>query len=39
MAFTHEWHQAVIEDFAKSLSAGEQPLATGETALEAQAGY
>jgi predicted dehydrogenase len=37
MAFTHEWHQAVIEDFAKSLSTGEQPLATGETALEAQA--
>jgi predicted dehydrogenase len=37
MAFTHEWHQSVIEDFAKALSAGGQPLATGETALEAQA--
>jgi predicted dehydrogenase len=37
MAFTHEWHQTLIEDFAKSLSTGDQPLATGETALEAQA--
>ncbi len=37
MAFTHEWHQTVIEDFADALSSGGQPLATGESALEAQA--
>jgi UDP-N-acetyl-2-amino-2-deoxyglucuronate dehydrogenase len=37
MAFTHEWHQSVIEDFAKALRSGGQPLATGESALEAQA--
>ena len=37
MAFTHEWHQSVIEDFADALSSGGQPLATGESALEAQA--
>jgi predicted dehydrogenase len=37
MAFTHEWHQSVIEDFAEALRSGGQPLASGETALEAQA--
>ncbi|WP_170366864.1 Gfo/Idh/MocA family protein [Ruegeria arenilitoris] len=33
MAFTHAWHQAVIEDFAKAVSSGTQPMATGRSAL------
>jgi predicted dehydrogenase len=37
MAFTHEWHQSVIEDFAQALRSGGQPLATGESALAAHA--
>ena len=35
MAFTHEWHQNVIENFAKSLATGTRPAITGEDALAA----
>lgn len=35
MAFTHEWHQAVIEDFAKALHLCAKPLASGQEALRA----
>lgn len=35
MAFTHEWHQSVLEDFAASLDSGNQPAITGEDALAA----
>jgi predicted dehydrogenase len=35
MAFTHEWHQSVIEDFAAALARGGQPAITGEDALAA----
>jgi predicted dehydrogenase len=35
MAFTHEWHQGVIEDFAAALSEGRAPAITGEKALAA----
>jgi UDP-N-acetyl-2-amino-2-deoxyglucuronate dehydrogenase len=35
MAFTHAWHQSVIEDFAASLTNGTLPLATGRSALAA----
>ena len=37
MAFTHDWHQAVIEDFAESLDTGRAPLASGRDALRAHA--
>lgn len=37
MAFTHAWHQSVIEDFAQSLIDKRDPLATGQSALGAQA--
>lgn len=33
MAFTHAWHQGVIEDFAAALDEGRPPLATGREAL------
>ena len=33
MAFTHEWHQSVIEDFAEALRHGRSPLVTGRDAL------
>lgn len=33
MAFTHEWHQAVIEDFAEALRSDRLPLAPGRAAL------
>ncbi|WP_171227990.1 Gfo/Idh/MocA family protein [Ruegeria sp. HKCCA4008] len=33
MAFTHAWHQTVIEDFAKAVSSGTLPMATGHSAL------
>lgn len=33
MAFTHAWHQSVIEDFAESLKTGTPPMATGRSAL------
>lgn len=35
MAFTHEWHQNVIENFATSLATGTRPAITGEDALRA----
>ena len=37
MAFTHEWHQSVIEDFAYALRANRSPLATARSALHAHA--
>lgn len=33
MAFTHAWHQAVIEDFAAALREGRPPACTGREAL------
>ena len=33
MAFTHEWHQAVIEDFAAALVEGRLPAVSGRDAL------
>lgn len=33
MAFTHEWHQAVIEDFADAIRSGRPPIAPGREAL------
>jgi len=35
MAFTHEWHQSVIEDFAVALTEGREPAITGLAALAA----
>ncbi len=35
MAFTHEWHMSVLEDFAMSLSSGKPSVATGSSALHA----
>ncbi|WP_404403999.1 Gfo/Idh/MocA family oxidoreductase [Pelagibacterium halotolerans] len=35
MAFTHEWHQAIIEDFADALTEGRAPAASGRAALAA----
>lgn len=37
MAFTHAWHQAVIEDFAVALRDKRPPLCTGREALEVHA--
>ncbi|QJF49957.1 Gfo/Idh/MocA family protein [Roseobacter ponti] len=37
MAFTHAWHQSVLEDFARALKKGTEPLATGKSALMAHA--
>lgn len=34
MAFTSDWHRAVIEDFADALDRGHAPLVTGRAALE-----
>ncbi|MES5046834.1 Gfo/Idh/MocA family protein [Rhizobium nepotum] len=33
MAFTHEWHQGVFEDFVDAISSGRPPVVTGEAAL------
>lgn len=35
MAFTHEWHQGIIEDFAAALTEGRDPAVSGEAALAA----
>jgi predicted dehydrogenase len=35
MAFTHEWHQAIVEDFADALAEGRPPAASGRAALDA----
>lgn len=37
MAFTSDWHQWVIEDFAEALRSARPPLIPGRTALEAHA--
>jgi len=37
MAFTHAWHQAVIEDFVTSIRDNTSPLASGKDALLAHA--
>lgn len=37
MAFTHDWHQAVIEDFCNALRDGRAPCVTGQGALAAHA--
>ncbi|MEM9579734.1 MAG: Gfo/Idh/MocA family oxidoreductase [Pseudomonadota bacterium] len=37
MAFTHDWHRAVIADFAEALETGRTPLATGRSALAVHA--
>lgn len=33
MAFTHAWHQSVIEDFSDAMRTGRSPLVTGREAL------
>ncbi len=33
MAFTHEWHQGVIEDFAAALDSNRPPVASGRAAM------
>ena len=37
MAFTHDWHQTIIEDFAASVRSGNVPIAAGKSALMAHA--
>lgn len=37
MAFTHAWHQSIIEDFAKSLTQARPPMVTARSALQAHA--
>ncbi|MFZ5964835.1 Gfo/Idh/MocA family protein [Thalassococcus sp. BH17M4-6] len=37
MAFTHAWHQGIIEDFAAALAEGRDPVVTGAAALPAHA--
>ena len=37
MAFSHAWHQAVIEDFADALQSGRDPAITGRSALAVHA--
>ena len=37
MAFTHDWHQAVLEDFRDALRDGRAPCVTGQGALAAHA--
>lgn len=34
MAFTSDWHQTVIEDFAEAIQTGRNPLVSGRDALE-----
>ncbi len=35
MAFTHEWHQAILTDFADAIRSGRPPAVTGESAMAA----
>lgn len=35
MAFTHEWHQTILEDFATCIQTGNEPMASGASALHA----
>jgi len=37
MAFTHAWHQGIIEDFADAIRTGRDPVVTGQAALAAHA--
>ncbi len=37
MAFTHAWHQGIVEDFAAALRAGCAPMASGRAALMSHA--
>lgn len=37
MAFTHEWHRSVLEDFVTALDRGRPPMVTGREALAAHA--
>lgn len=37
MAFTHAWHQGIIDDFAQALDAGRAPLVSGRDALKTHA--
>lgn len=37
MAFTHEWHQGIIEDFADAITEGRDPVVTGRQALGSHA--
>lgn len=37
MAFTHEWHQSVIEDFADAIASNRPPMTTGCSALRTHA--
>lgn len=37
MAFSHDWHRAVITDFAEAVRDGRQPAITGRSALPVQA--
>ncbi|MBV6656550.1 MAG: Gfo/Idh/MocA family oxidoreductase [Devosiaceae bacterium] len=37
MAFTHDWHQGVIEDFADAVADGRPPIVTGRQALASHA--
>lgn len=37
MAFTHEWHQGIIEDFADAITEDRDPIVTGRQALAAHA--
>ena len=37
MAFTHAWHQSIVEDFANTMRSGTQPIAPPEGALHVHA--
>ena len=37
MAFTHEWHQGIIEDFADAVTQDRDPVVTGRAALASHA--
>ncbi|MBO6675854.1 MAG: Gfo/Idh/MocA family oxidoreductase [Rhizobiales bacterium] len=37
MAFTHEWHQGIIEDFCDAITDGRDPVVTGRSALASHA--
>lgn len=37
MAFTHEWHQGIIEDFCDAISENRDPVVTGRAALASHA--
>ncbi len=37
MAFTHGWHQSILEDFAQAVRIGRAPLAMGQEALRVHA--